>query len=71
MGELLGGGKGYVGSPLKLLGQAPIYYILLYIIKYLLTGVALGAWSVTPLNGLFSVVKRALNTEIDIKYVLD
>ena len=41
------------------------------IIKYLLTGVALGAWSVTPLNGLFSVVKRALSTEIDIKYVLD
>ena len=44
---------------------------ILYIIKYLLTGVALDAWSVTPLNGLFSVVERALNTEIDIKYVLD
>ena len=43
----------------------------LYIIKCLLTGVALGAWSVTPLNSLFSVVKWALNTEMDIKYVLD
>lgn len=42
-----------------------IYY------EILLTGVALGAWSVTPLDGLFSVVERALNTKMDIKYVLD